>query len=100
MGAIQLRIPEPSQLVDTRHRRFVVTEVQTSPLHVMMSEKGIERPMHLVSLSSMEDDSMEKELQILWEIEPGVRIFEKATIPAPHGFDDPLRLNAFLDAVQ
>lgn len=100
MGALRLEIPEPGQLVDIRHRRFVVTEVQTSSLPTIMSDKGIEKPMHLVSLSSLEDDAMGEELQVLWEVEPGVRIFEKAILPAPQGFDDPKRLDAFLNAVQ
>lgn len=70
MGMIQAQPAEPGQLVDIHHRKFVVTETQTSSLPPLLSGKGIERPMYLVSLSSMEEDAIGEELRVLWEIEP------------------------------
>jgi hypothetical protein len=41
-----------------------------------------------------------EELQVIWEIEPGARAFEKMELPEPKGFDQPAHLEAFLDAVR
>ena len=54
---------------------------------------------HLISLNSVEDDALGEELQVIWELEPGAEIIEKAALPEPTGFDAPERLDAFLDAV-
>ena len=93
-------IPEPGQLVDVRLRRYVVTEVLRSGLPPELDPKGIEPASHLVTLSSLEDDALGEELQVIWELEPGARAFEKAALPTPDGFDEPRRLDAFLDAVR
>ena len=47
-----------------------------------------------------EDDVLGEELQVVWEIEPGVQVIEKVTLPEPTAFDSPDRLDAFLDAVR
>jgi hypothetical protein len=57
-------------------------------------------PQHLVMLSSIEDDALGEELQVVWELEPGAHARERAALPAPTGFDAPRRLDAFLDAVR
>lgn len=54
---------------------------------------------HLVTLSSLEDDAMGEEIRVIWELEPGARISQVATLPEPTGFDDPALLDAFLNAV-
>jgi hypothetical protein len=86
-------VPEPGQLVRARGRSWVVAEVDRSEL---------DRPQHLVSLTSVEDDAFDETVQLLWEVEPGTRVMERATLPTPHPdrFDDPDRLAAFLDAVR
>jgi ERCC4-related helicase len=48
----------------------------------------------------MDDDALGEELQVIWELEPGARIFETNPLPKPDGFDDPQRLDVFLDAVR
>jgi hypothetical protein len=58
------------------------------------------KQQHLVKLSSIEDDALGEELQVIWEIEPGASAFEKVELPEPKGFDEPARLEAFLDAVR
>jgi hypothetical protein len=58
------------------------------------------RRQHLISLSSVEDDALGEELQVLWELEPGVRAIEKTPLPEPMGFDTPQRLDTFLNAVR
>jgi superfamily II DNA or RNA helicase len=61
------------------------------------------RPVqHLVSLVSVEDDATGEELEVVWEIEPGTTVIERAELPAiaADRLDDPAELDAFLDAVR
>ena len=46
------------------------------------------------------DEGLGEELQVIWELEPGAKVHEKMALPEPTGFDQPARLDAFLDAVQ
>src|SRR5205085_10146472 len=57
---------------------------------------------HLVELTSVEDDGLGEDLAVIWEIEPAATTLETATLPRPqlHRFDEPERLDAFLDAVR
>jgi len=82
--------PEAGQLVRVRDRAWVVADVQAS------------NAQHLLELTSVEDDGLGDELTAIWEIEPGAMILETATLPRPRigHFDDPRRLDAFLDAVR
>ncbi|MCT7964237.1 DISARM system SNF2-like helicase DrmD [Laspinema sp. D1] len=93
-------IPEPGQLVEVRGRRFAVTDVQTSTLPVDVLRSPTRKLHHLVSLSSLEDEGLGEELQVIWELEPGAIVYEKMELPYPSGFDTPERLTAFLDAVR
>ena len=77
-----------------RHRRPALG-LAPDPLRTTLAE-----PQHLVTLSSVEDDGLGEELQVIWEIEPGARAHEKVALPEPTGFDAPDRLDAFLDAVR
>jgi superfamily II DNA or RNA helicase len=93
--------PEPGQLAYVRQSRFVVTNVQKTTLLVdplRSMEQSLQQ--HLVTLSSVEDDALGEELQVIWELEPGVHVHEKMELPEPSGFDSPDRLDAFLDAVR
>lgn len=84
-----------------RQRRYVATDVAESAL-----PDGVLTPVaggteHLVTLSCLEDDALGEELQVIWELEPGARVLEKVDLPPnPTAFDDPARLDAFLDAVR
>jgi superfamily II DNA or RNA helicase len=95
-----LNPPEQGQLVSVRQRRYVVTEVGKSTLPDRPLKVGGNGPQHLVTLSSVEDDALGEELQVIWEIEPGAQVIEKIALPELTGFDDPCRLDAFLDAVR
>jgi superfamily II DNA or RNA helicase len=94
-------VPEVGQLVEVRGRHWVVSEVVPSalPTDPLAGETGRQ---HLLTLSSVEDDALSEELQVVWEAEVGRRIRERATLPdvTPDGFDDPSTLAAFLDAVR
>lgn len=95
-----ISIPEQGQLVDVRQSRFVVTDIKQTQLPELLTESGTRVSQHLVTLSSVEDDALGQELQVIWELEPGAHVYEKAELPEPTGFDRPERLDAFLDAVR
>jgi phosphatidylserine/phosphatidylglycerophosphate/cardiolipin synthase-like enzyme len=90
-----LAAPEVGQLVRVRDRHWVVSDVAASAL----DDGGAQ---HLLELTSVEDDGLGDELSVIWEIEPGTAVLETATLPQPQAdrFDDPERLDAFLDAVR
>ena len=101
------QLPEPGQLVDVRRRRFVVNDVSQStlPPDILSVRPGLSSGstlsvQHLVTLSSVEDDALGEELQVIWEIEPGATAIEKTPLPQPVGFDDPRHLDTFLNAVR
>jgi hypothetical protein len=89
--------PEIGQLVVVRKRPFVVVEIVPSAVTPAVAGKITS---HLLKLSSVEDDGLGEELEVVWELEPGTSIHEKSTLPDPTSFDDPKRLRAFLDAVK
>ena len=93
--------PDVGQQVLVRRRAFVVTEVipQMLPPGATPATAAA-KCSHLVKLSSIEDDGIGEEAQVIWEIEPGVEIRENSSLPEPTGFDDPKTLEAFLDAVR
>jgi SNF2 family DNA or RNA helicase len=89
--------PEIGQLAIVRKRPFVISEIIPS---VPGLNGEATRATHLVKLSSVEDDGLGEELQVIWELEPGTTVHEKSTLPNPDSFDYPKRLQAFLDAVR
>jgi superfamily II DNA or RNA helicase len=89
--------PEVGQLVVVRKRPFVVTEIVPSAPGLAPNSA---QASHLIKLSSVEDDGIGEELEVIWEIEPGTAVKEKSTLPEPSSFDHPKRLQAFLDAVR
>lgn len=93
-------VPEQGQLVEVRKRQFVVSDVYASdlPPNPLVRERA--QRQYRVSLSSVEDDALGEELEVIWDIEPGARILEKAGLPEVDGFDEPDRLDAFLNAVR
>lgn len=95
-----ITVPEVGQLVDVRRRRFVVTDVKQGMLPPDACMSLIQRPHHLTSLSSVEDDALGEELTVVWELEPGARVHENSQLPRPDNFDPPQRLDAFLNAVR
>ena len=92
--------PEQGQLVQVRSRPWVVNEVKPSSLPLPVMELPVAKTQNLLTLSSIEDDGLGEELQVVWEIEPGARIIERVALPEPTDFDSPDKLDAFLDAVR
>lgn len=87
--------PEPGQLVEVRRRQWVVAEVDAGKLDATLTP-----PQHCVTLSSIDEDGLGEELQVVWEIEPGAQVIERAGLPSITGQDDSDTLDAFLDAVR
>lgn len=96
------RVPDPGKQVTVRGHNWVVTDVQASTITPPNVSPGNYDPTHLVTLKCLDDDRWEHEIQVLWEIEPGRRIFERFNLPTPDpdNLDDPEQLEAFLDAVR
>lgn len=93
-------LPEQGQLVEVRNRQWVVAEIERSTLPTSIVRGEGAESQHLMTLTSVEDDALGEELQVIWELEPGAHTRERAVLPAPSGFDAPHRLDAFLDAVR
>ena len=88
--------PEQGQLVEVRRRQWVVADVGASAFRDMFAPTR----QGLVSLVSVDEDSLGEELQVLWQLEPGARVLDRAGLPTISGCDDATRLEAFLDAVR
>lgn len=93
-------LPEYGQLIQVRSRSWVVNSVKPSVLPTSAIESPLAKTQTLLTLSSVEDDGLGEELQVVWEIEPGARIIERVALPTPDDFDSPTILDAFLDAVR
>ena len=92
--------PEQGQLVHVRSRPWMVTGVKPSSLPTPAMKLPVSSQQNLLTLSSVEDDGLGEELQVVWEIEPGAKVVEKVALPEPTDFDAPEKLDAFLDAVR
>lgn len=96
------RAPEPGQQVTVRGHPWVVKGIQKSEHRPGSTRPSDYRPTNLVTLVSLDDDRWEHEIEVIWELETGRWIHEKANLPTPDpdNLDDPEVLGAFLDAVR
>ncbi|TIE15187.1 helicase, partial [Legionella pneumophila] len=85
--------PEPGQLVEVRRRQWVVSDVQGQSFEFSGEQ-------HLVTLSSLDEDALGEEIQVIWQIEPGAKVLENAGMPQVTGVDSEDKAQAFLDAVR
>src|SRR6266478_5051954 len=83
--------PELGQLVEVRRRQWIVNDVHSSALTGARCGVVQPRAQHLVTVSSIDEDALGEELQVIWELEPGARILEKAGLPKVGKFDEPGR---------
>ncbi|WP_386069794.1 DISARM system SNF2-like helicase DrmD [Tahibacter sp. UC22_41] len=86
--------PEPGQLVEVRRRQWIVSEVDASAVSPELPKRN------LVKLASIDEDALGEEIEVLWELEPGAHVIERAGLPTLSALDDPSKLEAFLDAVR
>ena len=87
-------IPEPGQLVEVRRRQWIAAEIDGGSVAPGLPKR------HLVRLTSIDDDALGEEIEVLWELEPGAHVIERAGLPRLTGLDDAVSLQAFLDAVR
>ena len=95
LEASAVSAPDPGQLVEVRRRQWVVAEVEASA-----TGNGHPARQHYLTLSSIDEDSLGEQIEVVWEIEPGAHVIERAGLPAITGQDDTEELEAFLDAVR
>src|SRR5688572_21950907 len=86
--------PEPGQLVEVRRRQWIVSEVDAAAVSPELPKRN------LVKLASIDEDALGEEIEVLWELEPGAHVIERAGMPTLSALDDPSTLEAFLDAVR
>lgn len=86
--------PEPGQLVEVRRRQWIVSDVDASAVSPELPKRN------LVKLASIDEDALGEEIEVLWELEPGAHVIERAGLPKLSALDDPSKLEAFLDAVR
>ena len=86
--------PEPGQLVEVRRRQWIVSDVDASSVSPDLPKRN------LVKLASIDEDALGEEIEVLWELEPGAHVIERAGLPSLSNFDDSTELEAFLDAVR
>jgi len=87
-------VPEPGQLVEVRRRQWIVSDVDAAAVTPELPKQNV------VKLASIDEDALGEEIEVLWEIEPGAHVIERAGLPSLSALDDPDRLDAFLDAVR
>ena len=78
-------LPEQGQLVSVRSRQWVVNDVRPSTLPPPALKPAFSGPQHLLTLSSVENDGLGEELQVIWEIEPEAKVIERVALPEPTG---------------
>ena len=89
------QLPEVGQLVSVRRRQWLVADVNSNFI------KNKERKHSLVTLSSIDEDALGEQIEIIWEIEPGAKVMQSAGLPVFNGeFDNSDDLDAFLNAVR
>jgi SNF2 family DNA or RNA helicase len=77
-----------------RRRQWVVADVDASAVSPELPKQN------LVKLASIDEDALGEEIEVLWELEPGAHVIERAGLPTISALDDPSKLEAFLDAVR
>lgn len=94
-GVVLRGIPELGQLVEVRRRQWIVAEIDRAS-----TSDALGNSQNIVTLASLDEDSLGERLDVLWEIEPGAHVIERAGLPRVTGRDDTEALEAFIDAVR
>lgn len=90
-------VPETGCTVLVRGRPWIVESV-SAPADAGGGAEGI--PAHLLSLSCLDENSLDERLEVFWEMEPGARALSGSSLPIMDMMDDPGDLDAFLLAAR
>ena len=96
-------LPEQGQIVNVRGAAWAVADVRAQGLPRSPADEGEPGLTHVVQLQSLEEDRLDEELAVVWELEVGQTVAPDQGLPepiSPDGFDDPNTLAAFVDAVR
>lgn len=98
-----ITIPEVGQIVTVRGANWAVTDIRQQGLGRSSADDAVQNLQHAVTLQSVEDDKLGRELRVVWELEPGRSANAHRGLPErldPDRFDDPNKLAAFVDALR
>jgi SNF2 family DNA or RNA helicase len=85
--------PEEGQTVLLRHKIWEVMAVSSIG-------RAKEETLHKVGLECIGDDSLGREIDVIWEREIAPIVFERISLPTLDGIDSPELFNAFLNALK
>lgn len=74
---------EVGQVVHVRGGVYMVTDIEKTVFPHSL-EFPLGEQSHLISLTSLMDDALGEALQLLWELEPGARVYDKVELPDLH----------------
>lgn len=103
VARVRPELPKPGQVVSVRGSKWAVSDVQVQSLQRSPADEGEAGLRHRVSLSSIEEDRMGEELDVIWELELGNNVQPDQGMPQTidaDRFDEPRKLAAFVDAVR
>ncbi|MBN1944993.1 MAG: DISARM system SNF2-like helicase DrmD, partial [Bradymonadales bacterium] len=83
-------VPEQGQLVQVRHRHYIVQDVWPGAV------EPSQPPMHRVRLEALDDDQVGETLDVIWEHEVNCRVHDALGLPRPDAWDPMPRFEAFL----
>ena len=94
---------EIGALVQVRGQQWVVSDLNTSSLPRDELSNTRLQGQTIVTLTSVSEDDLGEQLQVVWDIEPGRSVIPAGSLPVvpqPERWDPPQRLGALLDAVR
>jgi len=90
MSEVRPSVPEQGQLVQVRHRHYLVQDVWPGAV------EPSQPPMHRVRLEALDDDQVGETLDVIWEHEVNTKVHELLGLPRPDAWDPMSRFDAFL----
>lgn len=95
------RLPQEGQIVSVRGEFWAVTEVKSQGLPRSSADES-SQIQHLVTMSSLAEERLGHEIQVLWEIEVGASVMPDLGLPnvGEGEFDDPEDFAAFVDSMR
>ena len=85
--------PEEGQTVKVRHKIWEVKSVNKS-------KASKQESIHRVGIECISDESLGREIEVVWEREIAPITFEKVSLPEMEGIDTPEMFNSFITALK